>query len=136
MDYVCNRCGCCDGSCRCGERFSTIHSSEPQNATPLRGGALPLGVVHPEFLPDRRYAHSDRFDVSTIPLAAVDVGHFGVAMTPRNSDRSDTAIDQLFGYVVVPCLGVLTVLSTLYIIVAVLDLFLWELLEVLRFPIL
>jgi hypothetical protein len=50
--------------------------------------------------------------------------------------RSVGMLDCFCAYVVLPCFSVLTVLSTIFIIVSVLDLFLWELLEIMKFPLL
>lgn len=135
-DYICNECGCCDGSCMCGDSINTMRRFEPPKPAPLRGAGRLLGVVNPQYLPDRSFVNSGRWDTPQIPLAAVDLNHCGVTIMPRESDKTDSALDCFLGYVVIPCLGVLTVSSTLFLIVTVLDSFLWELLEIMRFPIL
>jgi len=109
---------------------------EEQKSAAYGGAAQRVVVVNPEFLPDRKYGNTERWGTRSIPVGAVDMTHFGVAMTPRNSPKTDTAFDCFFGLVVVPCLGVLTVFSTVFIMITVFDEFLWQLLQVIKFPIL
>ncbi len=133
---VCSECGCCDGTCACYSTINTKRILEEQERRATRGvGRLPV-VTSPEFLPDSRYLDEQKWPTSSIPVSAFEVSSNSGRVFERMSPMTDRALDILLGLVVVPCFGVLTVFSTIYIMITALDSLFMEFLELLRFPIL
>ena len=134
--YVCLKCGnpVMRGShCACFRTKRTIVGAQkPQTAD--RTAATPPFLPFLDWLMHWKMRSRRRAIVA--PRCVASSFESEPAFRLGDLTRSGTMMDCFYAYVVVPCFAVLTVLSTIYIVVSVLDLFLWELLEIMSFPIL
>ncbi len=134
--YVCPKCAnpVMRGShCACFHTKHTIVGAAKTKTVKTAVASPPLSSVVYRWLGwskrSRRRQSMEPQRVARLPEHLPD-------FTLEEMSRSSVMLDCFCAYVVLPCLGVLTVLSTVFIIVTVLDLFLWEMLEIMSFPIL